>query len=58
MTTLRIRVIIRPLDSGEIDHDRTIDHYDPIHRKWLNNTTHWAMHNGRSVTMHPVGPDD
>ena len=50
-----VRVVIKPVDGkSEPDHDRVIDHNYQDARDWILQTTHWAVRNGRSVTITPV----
>ncbi|WP_300563126.1 hypothetical protein [Companilactobacillus sp.] len=51
---LPVRVIVRPMNDANPDHDRIINQYDAEDRKWLARTAYWAMHNDRIVTSYPV----
>lgn len=50
-----IRVLVRETEGDcEIIHDRTGNHNDKYFREWIENTTFWAMRNGKSVLQYPV----
>lgn len=41
-------------DPDTVEMTRSINHSDPLHRKWLNSHQHWALRNGRGVEVVPV----
>lgn len=50
-----VRVTVARTDGrGDPDHDRVGDHNYQDFRVWIEQTTHWAVRNGRSVTITPV----
>jgi hypothetical protein len=50
-----VRVVIESADGrSEPDHDRVGDHNYQDFRDWIMKTTHWAVRNGRKVTITPV----
>ncbi len=49
-----IRVETRKIeDVNVIESSKYINHNDSSDRKWLTNHMHWAVRNGRQVTIYP-----
>ena len=51
---LKLRVISKNMENGEIELTKVIDHNDREDRVWLGKHCFWAFRNGRSVTTEPV----
>lgn len=50
-----IRVVVREDgDPDRIWHDETGDHNAGYFRDWISTTEHWAMRNGKTLTMYPI----
>ncbi|MBO0125180.1 hypothetical protein [Agrobacterium sp. OT33] len=50
---LKLRVISKHMETGEIELSKVIDHNDRDDRVWLGKHCFWAFRNGRSVTTEP-----
>ena len=51
---LKLRVISRNIETGDIEVDKVIDHDDRDDRVWLGKHCFWAFRNGRSIETIPV----
>jgi hypothetical protein len=55
---LKIRVLTKNLDTGEIVGDKIIDHMEHGARVWLGKHCYWAFRNNHGVQTWPVTDDD
>lgn len=51
-----VRVVVCEANDDEADaiHDRTGDHNYADFRDWIRDTIHWAVRNGKMVTIEPA----
>lgn len=45
-------------DPDTITNSRVIDHNDPMHRRWFNGHTFWAMRNNHGFEVTPVSKEE